>query len=280
MKKMKRKFFLSIGMAALLSVSVFAEEENADALTQIEASVQEITDAVNGLSADSDDKAVEEVLALLEETTFEAEETEEPAKGLTGSMTSMGNTASVQMLFAQLQQQQASAVKNEAMERMKEIQEQQSRQKECTQFINTARETAASLKTGETAAFPDDMKAFMSKNGLYYPQGSVKNGQIHLNKDEWDVVLQNLVQYLEALGTQTQQLMAYIQNYMGQYNSYVQQASQAIQNTNQSLASISRGQTMLGVGSGGMAVTCVLLGAVLGCVGTLFAGKYKKRTKA
>ena len=47
---------------------------------------------------------------------------------------------------------------------------------------------------------------------------------------------------LEELGTNTQQEMVYIQDYMGQYNSYLQGANTQIANSNQTLTSLARGQ--------------------------------------
>ena len=47
---------------------------------------------------------------------------------------------------------------------------------------------------------------------------------------------------LEELGTNTQQEMVYIQDYMGQYNSYLQGANTQIANSNQTLTNLARGQ--------------------------------------
>ena len=47
---------------------------------------------------------------------------------------------------------------------------------------------------------------------------------------------------LEELGTNTQQEMVYVQDYMGQYNSYLQGANTQITNANQTLTNLARGQ--------------------------------------
>ena len=47
---------------------------------------------------------------------------------------------------------------------------------------------------------------------------------------------------LEELGTNTQQEMVYVQDYMGQYNSYLQGANTQIANSNQTLTNLARGQ--------------------------------------
>ena len=62
------------------------------------------------------------------------------------------------------------------------------------------------------------------------------------SEEEWDVAIASLEARLEELGTDTQQQMVYIQDYMGQYNSYLQGANTQISNSNQTLTSLARGQ--------------------------------------
>ena len=48
--------------------------------------------------------------------------------------------------------------------------------------------------------------------------------------------------YRDQLGTDTQQLMVFVQDYMGQYNSYLQGANSAIQQGNQTLQALATGR--------------------------------------
>jgi hypothetical protein len=45
---------------------------------------------------------------------------------------------------------------------------------------------------------------------------------------------------MDALGTDTQQKMVFVQDYMGQYNSYLQGANSVIQQSNQTLGELAR----------------------------------------
>ena len=62
------------------------------------------------------------------------------------------------------------------------------------------------------------------------------------NADEWDYNLKSLTNYQEQIGTKTQTLMVYLQDFIGQYNSYMQGANTQISNANQTLTNIARGQ--------------------------------------
>ena len=64
--------------------------------------------------------------------------------------------------------------------------------------------------------------------------------KISFTKDEWNVAIQSLQAHLDTLGTNTQQLMVFVQDFMGQYNSYLQGANSAIQQSNQTLAELAR----------------------------------------
>lgn len=86
---------------------------------------------------------------------------------------------------------------------------------------------------------PQEMKDYMDANGLAYDK---TGNDLANNSEEWDVAITALESRLEELGTNTQQEMVYIQDYMGQYNSYLQGANTQISNSNQTLTSLARGQ--------------------------------------
>ena len=107
------------------------------------------------------------------------------------------------------------------------------------------------LPPGEFRKFKEDLlqpqpfimehasEMYMDEHGLAYD----KTGNDHMHsEEEWDVAIASLEARLEELGTDTQQQMVYIQDYMGQYNSYLQGANTQISNSNQTLTSLARGQ--------------------------------------
>ena len=93
---------------------------------------------------------------------------------------------------------------------------------------------------GNNATFmSQEMVDYMESHGLAMDRTG--NNYSH-SADEWDVAIASLEARLEELGTDTQQQMVYIQDYMGQYNSYLQGANTQISNANQTLTSLARGQ--------------------------------------
>ena len=93
---------------------------------------------------------------------------------------------------------------------------------------------------GNNATFmSQEMVDYMELHGLAMDRTA--NNYSH-SADEWDVAITSLESRLEELGTNTQQEMVYIQDYMGQYNSYLQGANTQIANANQTLTSLARGQ--------------------------------------
>lgn len=160
---------------------------------------------------------------------------------LSGIMDSidLGPTQSLQMLFAKLNLAQAQLAKNGAMDNINKIQKSQEAQKECAAMIAKARELQNTAKNSGATDMPADMKAYFQKNGLKW---DTKGDDDHHNKDEWEYNIQSLTAYRDQLGTDTQQLMVFVQDYMGQYNSYLQGANSAIQQGNQTLQSIATGR--------------------------------------
>ncbi len=94
-------------------------------------------------------------------------------------------------------------------------------------------------KDNKATFMTQEMIDYMDLHGLAYDNTS--NNYSH-SADEWDVAITSLEGRLEELGTNTQQEMVYIQDYMGQYNSYLQGANTQISNSNQTLTSLAKGQ--------------------------------------
>ena len=181
----------------------------------------------------------------------------------------LGPTSSLQLMFARLQLELAGTAKSQAMDKMDAISKAQDEQKLVSQLLNEARQAKADAKNGnssditttyytydkdgkvtgsytETAPkgknynpMSNEMVKYMDEHGLAYD----KTGDDHMHtEEEWDVAITALEGRLEELGTNTQQEMVYIQDYMGQYNSYLQGANTQISNSNQTLTSLARGQ--------------------------------------
>ena len=167
----------------------------------------------------------------------------------------LGPTTSLQLMFAKLQLELAQTAKTQAMDKMDAIASAQDEQKLVSQLLNEARPTQApcTSRTGVVKttvngvtltgkdAYPmsQEMVDYMDAHKLAYPNG---DGDYILGKDEWDVAITSLEGRLEELGTNTQQEMVYVQDYMGQYNSYLQGANTHIANSNQTLTNLARGQ--------------------------------------
>ncbi|UQZ91292.1 USH1C-binding protein 1 [Deltaproteobacteria bacterium Smac51] len=162
---------------------------------------------------------------------------------------------SVQMQFAILQMTLAEANKQSALDYMDQITAAQEESNMVADMISQCRvlqdqaknETKDSAKTdaggdgkkdGYTA-MPPEIQTFMDDHGLAYDTSSSDN--MH-DEDEWDVAITSLQNYQETLGTDTQTLMVYVQDFMGQYNSYLSGANSAIQESNQILRSLATGQ--------------------------------------
>lgn len=156
------------------------------------------------------------------------------------SSTSLGPSSSLQLMFAKLQLELAETAKSQAMDRMNSISKSQEEQQLVSKLLNEARQAKADANaSGGCTSMSSEMVKYMDANGLAYDKTG--NDYLH-NKDEWDVAITSLESRLEQLGTDTQQQMVYIQDYMGQYNSYLQGANTQISNSNQTLTSLARGQ--------------------------------------
>ena len=202
------------------------------------------------------------LLADLEALDFDAAEED---NGLTGSM--VGDSTNVQMLFYKLQLELAQQAKESAQETIEQIQQQNEKQRLCSQFINEARTTVSNLSGDKTVAVPEDMLDFLQENSLYVPADPSA-----ANIESWRAIVSALEYHQESIGASVQQNMVYIQDFIGQYNSY----SQASQSVLAGAGSLSGSATMLGSGGAGLAVTALIAGLVLGALVTALVLKKKK----
>ena len=179
-------------------------------------------------------------------------------------------TGNLQLMFAQLQQEQAEIIKQQAMQQMKETEALQAELRQVSGYLDQARSLQSEAEASDSAtAMPGEMQEYMLKNGLAY---DTTGGDLDMTYEEWDVAISSLESRMEMLGVQTQQLMVYLQDFIGAYN-----ANQG--GANQTISSLSRGQSMYGDSSAGLMITTLIVGMVLGCLITVAAEKMMKKGK-
>jgi hypothetical protein len=150
----------------------------------------------------------------------------------------LGPTGSLQLQFAKLQLALSEMAKSGAMNYIDQIQRSQDEQKEVAAMIQQARQLQADAASSKDCTkMPSEMIAYMEKNNLAWDKTG--GDDLH-DKDEWNVAIQSLQAHLDTLGTSTQQLMVFVQDFMGQYNSYLQGANSAVQQSNQTLGDLAR----------------------------------------
>ena len=163
------------------------------------------------------------------------------------TMASLGPTGSLQIIFAKLQLELAQSAKSQAMDRMDSIKATQDEQKQVAAMLNQARQLQSDAKGGtgnapgdsHASMMPVEMQEYMDKNELAYDRYGEDRRH---NEKEWEVAIKSLEDHLEMLGTDTQQQMVYVQDYMGQYNSYLQGANTQISESNRTLGTLAKGQ--------------------------------------
>ena len=180
-------------------------------------------------------------------------------------------TGSLQVMFAQLQKEQAEIIKQQAMQQMKETEALQAEQRQVSGYLDQARSLQSEAEASDSAtAMPGEMQEYMLKNGLAY---DTTGDDLDMTYEEWDVAISSLESRMEMLGLQTQQMMVNVQEFIGAYN-----ANQQV-NGNQIISSLSRGQSMYGDSSAGLMITTLIVGMVLGCLITVAAEKMMKKGK-
>jgi len=149
----------------------------------------------------------------------------------------LGVGGSLQLRFAKLQLALSEVSKEAAMKEIDAIEKSQEEQKQVSQMLQQARQAQAEATDKNATAMTQEMQDYMDKNNLAYDKAG--NDNLHY-KDQWEVAINSLKAHLDQLGTNTQQKMVFVQDYMGQYNSYLQGANSAIQQSNQTLAELAR----------------------------------------
>jgi hypothetical protein len=164
----------------------------------------------------------------------------------------LGPSGSLQFMFAKLQLALSQMTKTSAMDYMEQIQKSQDEQKQASTMLQNARQLQANAGSSDAAQkkknkkatgsdnrtlMPVDMLNYLKAHNLAYDKTGNERNQ---SKDEWEMAITSLKARLDQLGTDTQQKMVFVQDFMGQYNSYLQGANSAIQQSNQTLAELAR----------------------------------------
>ena len=157
------------------------------------------------------------------------------------SMDDLGPNTSVQLAFAKLQLAQSKQCKDRSLEYMDRVKGIQLEQQKTADMISQARQQLESVKNGGTAGMTPELKAFFDSHKNLAIAGNKGTGG-SFNKDEWEVNLKSLTNYQESVGSETQTLMVYLQDFIGQYNSFLQGANTSISTANQVLTQVARGQ--------------------------------------
>ncbi|MBQ9275276.1 MAG: hypothetical protein IJ228_10710 [Succinivibrio sp.] len=179
---------------------------------------------------------------------------------------------SIQFIFAQLQNELAKANKDKALGIINEIKESQNQAKRITEIINYVREVKGTTDSDGHSYIKDPVQWRAKVQGpaqdiTYKENGAATNvpyekvddsQKLNLginsdllqgfdqHSDKFDKRLDSLLEILkskqEQCGTDIQQKMVFVQDWIGQYNAYQQGASTAISQANQTLSSLARGQ--------------------------------------
>jgi hypothetical protein len=171
----------------------------------------------------------------------------------------LGEGNSVQLMFAKLQLLLSESCKKKAMAHMDEITANQAESKLVANYIAEFQSAKLNATGIPLSTMSDDGRKFMCEHGIKMDevgtnvdltfkdpntgqQVTKKVGDLSHNKDQWDVNIASMKAYQEELGSKTQQIMVFIQDFMGQYNSYLSGANSAVQSSNQTLQSLATGR--------------------------------------
>lgn len=185
------------------------------------------------------------------------------------SIGSIDSSDSIQEIFAKLQKELAQQSKNQAMQSLEKIKASQEEMKKAAGYAEQARQMQSQAEkekepdsqlTKKSAALIAELQSYMDQRNLSYPasdSGLYDDG-------DWAQVIGSLEQYQEKLGTEVQQDMVSVQEYMGQYNSYLNSGNTSTQTSGKELASLAKGQSLFSTEGGTINVTPVAASALAG----------------
>lgn len=157
----------------------------------------------------------------------------------------INSNQNVGFLFALLQMELASANKTQAVNKISDIRANQDLSKEYTTVINALRSAAGTLNTDDTKTKLNTHNAI---NNLTASERNILNTITGGDKTTGEVSraqintwIASLESEQETIGSDVQQQMVYVQDFMGQYNSYTQGCMSAITSINETLKTVARG---------------------------------------
>jgi hypothetical protein len=162
-------------------------------------------------------------------------------------------STNVQQMFASLQLAMSKGSRKKAQEYIDIISTNQENAKTCAAWIDKARQLQLEAKNkGGTTEMPYEMSQYFKKMKISYAKTPDEKAFLAKHPealdvfmadntaDQWEYNIKSLQAHQESVGSDTQQNMVFVQDFMGQYNSYLTGANSAFQQYNQSLLSIAR----------------------------------------
>lgn len=238
---------------------VSAEAEQAEALME-----QIASNGVNEKTIRSMEESGDIDVSELDEFVFSYDE---DRKLRTGSIftdsNGSGSSSSAAVILAKMQLEMAQQTKNGAAQYMNSINEAQTRQKQASQFLETAKSQKQALEAARTRGnsqdvqtamtMPGQMQAFLQQNGMAGCMQAASGGMF--DERGWETVIYTLESYIEMTASDIQSQMGHMQDFMGQYNSYTGSSCSTLQQGMQQLQSTTRGQSLFS--ANGVTVTVV-----------------------
>ncbi len=143
------------------------------------------------------------------------------------------NIDSVELAFAQLQNELAETNRNNASEKIKVIKEQQAEQKKVSELIVQLRNLTTDKKDDAKVDVPASLSSALKAYGVTLDSGEKTVASVN-------AAIQSMQNVQETIGSDIQQEMLIIQDYMSKVSSYSQGAIGAINKAGDTLTSIVR----------------------------------------
>ncbi|MDR2442240.1 MAG: hypothetical protein LBE31_01810 [Deltaproteobacteria bacterium] len=168
-------------------------------------------------------------------TETESKEVTKEGVNLDAAFSSNSN---IQLVFAKLQMQMATANKQKAEKSMDELSTSQKAVKLCADVITKAKAEAAKVSNNLLATTPltEEVSKYFKDHLLTIPTKDKKD----LTFAEWETVIAALNKQQEDIGVDTQQQMVYINDFLAQYNSYLGGVNSCIAQASNALSQIAR----------------------------------------
>ena len=158
------------------------------------------------------------------------------------------NSGSISLMFAKLQMSLAQANRSKAESIIKDIQATQAEATQYAEMINTLRsaKTNAVDSKGNSIEASDSTRAqVVAANKEALKSMGISDSDLNkskFTKDEIELIISNLQTKQDTIGSNIQQQMVYVQDYIGQYNAYTSGSTSAISEAHSTLKSVAQGR--------------------------------------